>query len=109
MLVRERADCVTQSRMEMGSSASPAIPGPHHQALLEQQLVLWQGYAGTYRSHSSFRQRLPKPGLFRRTSASAASCSLPGWSMLDRERGAYDMDTTGMEGRAANMKLNTRY
>lgn len=49
----------------------------------------WGRGRQTYGSHSPFRQRLPKPGLFTRTSASVASSSLSGWSMLDRVRGAF--------------------
>lgn len=49
----------------------------------------WGRGRQTYGSHSPFRQRLPKPGLFTRMSASVASSSLSGWSMLDRVRGAF--------------------
>lgn len=75
---------------------SPTISILHHPGLPGQLSALGQGCTGTYGSHSSFRQRLPKPGLFRRTSASAASRSLPGWSILDKVRGvtqwAHDWD-----------------
>lgn len=50
---------------------------------------------------------MPKPGLFRRTSASAASCSLPGWSMLDRVTGGLlTGHMMGTEGKATNMQCN---
>ena len=57
-----------------------------------------RGCTGTYGSHSSFRQRLPKPGLFRRTSVSAVSRSLPGWSMLDNVRGLTQWTHDGDRG-----------
>lgn len=91
------------------SGASPNLPfqDPTIRAPQGQLLMVGQGCAGTYGSHSSFRQRLPKPGLFRRTSASAASCSLPGWSKLDRMRGPYLTDRwLGQRDKRVNMQLD---